>query len=243
MVLMTLGMTSYIIHYRLFSGDYSVLRSEEVKYFAAIIAVSFAVVGVSVWGRQIPGVDTNSVFDVARKTSFQVLSGLSTCGFSTVDFGKWPDFAKVWLIGLQYVGGMSSSTAGGIKVIRFIVLLKAVHYSLKKLILPKSAILMIRVDRRVLSDDIITIIGYSTVYLFICVGLSMVLMLLGYAAVDSISTIMSAMGNGGLPVISGDGWNHMADAGKLNIILAMWIGRIEIYPGLLLLKSLVDRFM
>jgi trk system potassium uptake protein len=243
MALMTLGMTSYIFHYHLFNGEYSALKSEELKYFAAILVVSILVVGGSIWGGHVAGVDTSSVLDVARKTSFQVISAMSTCGFHTVDFGKWPDFAKIWMIGLMYVGGMSSSTAGGIKVIRFLVLLKAVHYSLKKLILPKSAILLIRVDHKILRDDIITIIGYSAIYLFICVGLSMALMLLGYAAVDSISTMMSAMGNGGLPVLTGDAWYNMPDVGKFTIILAMWIGRIEIYPGLLLLKSLADKFM
>ncbi|MFH0861775.1 MAG: potassium transporter TrkG [Candidatus Altiarchaeota archaeon] len=241
-VLMLLGMTSYVIHYHLFNGGYSALKSEEVKYFAAILVFSIIAVMASVWGKEVAGLDTESVLDVGRKTVFLVVSGMSTCGFSTMDFGQWPDFAKIWMIGLMYVGGMSSSTAGGIKVIRFIVMLKAVHYSLKKLILPKSAILLIRVDHKILRDDIITIIGYSAVYLFIVMGMSMALMFLGYAGIESISTMMTAMGNGGMTVISGDAWYNMPDAGKLNIILAMWVGRIEIYPGLLLLKSLVDKF-
>jgi len=241
MLLMFLGMTSFMVHYRVFGGDWAALKGDEVRYFFAIILISIAVLSASIWGKVIPGVDTSSVGDIIRKVSFHVISGMSTCGFNTVDYGKWPEFAKAFMISLMYIGGMGSSTAGGIRVIRFVIILKAVHYSLKKLILPKSAVVVMKLDGRPLRDDLIAVMGYSAVYLGISVILSFLLALLGYSAVDSLFTIMSAMGNDGLPVLSGDVWYGMPDLGKLNIVLAMWIGRIEIYPGLLILRALMDR--
>jgi trk system potassium uptake protein TrkH len=241
MVLMFLGMTSFILHYRLFSGEFNALKSEELKYYFLIIGGSVAAISISIWGANIPGVDTYSVFDVVRKTSFHVISGMSTAGFNTVDFGKWPEFARTFMTGLMYVGGMSSSTAGGIRVIRFIILIKAIHYSLKKLVLPKSSVVVMKVDGSVMREGINTVVGYSVVYFLVCVVLAMNLMLLGYGSLDSVFTIMSSMGNCGLGVLSGETWYGMAVSGKLTMILAMWIGRVEIYPGLLILFSLLER--
>jgi trk system potassium uptake protein len=241
MVLMFLGMTSFVLHYHLFNGEYSSLRGEELRYFLAILVVSVIVISVSLWGKTIPGLDTFSVFDILRKVSFYVVSGMSTCGFNSIDYSNMPDFAKTWMIGLMYVGGMNSSAGGGIRVIRFIILLKAVHYCLKKMVLPKTAILGIKVDRKPLQEDIIMVVGYSAIYLMVCLILSFALMPMGYSAIDSISTIMASMGNDALRVIPNNAWYTMPDLGKLDIILAMWVGRIEIYPGLLILRALLDR--
>ncbi|MFH1402904.1 MAG: TrkH family potassium uptake protein [Candidatus Altiarchaeota archaeon] len=239
--LMIVGMTSFILHYRLFNGDRNVFKSAEVRYGFGMIAIAILAFSAVIWGTPVEGVDTNSVFDVIRQSSFQVIAGASTCGYNTVDFGKWPDFAKTFMIGLMYVGGMSSSTAGGIRIVRFIIILKAIHYSLKKLVLPKSALIIMKVDKKAVQEDIITVVGYCGVYLSICVILSLSLMLVGYRSVDSIFTIMSAMGNDGLNVFSGGDWYHMNPIGKLTIILGMWIGRVEIYPGLLILRSFMIR--
>jgi trk system potassium uptake protein TrkH len=241
LVLMSLGSISFILHYRLFSGDRNVFRSDELKYMFLIIVAATALVSLAIWGRDIPGVDTYSMADVIRKSSFHVVSGMSTCGFATVDFGQWPESTKTIMVGLMYIGGMSSSTAGGIRVIRFLILLKVIHYCLKRLVLPKSAIVLMKIDGKAMKNTLITVVGYSAVYLLMCMVLSMGLMLIGYSTVDSIGTIMSAMGNDGLGFITGDQWYNMSAFGKLNVIFAMWIGRIEIYPGLLILRSLLNK--
>ncbi len=240
-LLMLIGTTSFMLHYRVFSGDWSALRGEEFRYYTFILLISIAVIGASLWGKVVPGVDTSSVSDIIRKAGFHVVSGMSTCGFNTVDYGKWPDFAKAFMIGLMFIGGMGSSTAGGIRVIRFVITLKAVHYCLKRMILPKSAVVVMKLDGRPLREDLFSVLGYSAVYLALAVILSLILALIGYPAVDSLLTIMSAMGNNGLSVLSGDVWYGMPDVGKIDIILAMWVGRIEIYPGLLIMRALMER--
>jgi trk system potassium uptake protein TrkH len=239
--LMLVGMTSFILHYRFFSGDRSVLKSAEVRYGFGVMAIAIIAFSAAIWGKTVEGVDTHNPFDVLRKSSFQVIAGASTCGYNTVDFGRWPDFAKTFMVGLMYIGGMSSSTGGGIRVIRFIIILKAIHYSLKKLVLPKSSVVVMKVDGRALREDIITVVGYSAVYLSVCVLLALGLMLVGYRSVDSLFTIMSAMGNDGLNVLSGALWYDMNPVGKLIIVVGMWIGRIEVYPGLLILRNILEK--
>jgi len=122
-----------------------------------------------------------------------------------------------------------------------VIILKAIHYSLKKLILPKTTVVIMKVNNRTLRDDMAIVVGYSAAYLLICVILAMFLMLFGYSGIDSMSTITSAMGNSGLGVLSGDVWYNMHPVAKLDVILAMWMGRIEIYPSLLVLRALLDR--
>jgi trk system potassium uptake protein len=237
-LLMILGMTSFLLHFRLFNGDRSAILSEELKYCWVIIIVSVLVLTASIFGKEIPGVNTYSLSDVLRKATFHVVSGMSTCGFSTLEYSSWPGQAKTWMIGLMYVGGMSSSTAGGIHVIRFLILLKAIHYCFKRLILPRDAIVLLKVDKKPIYEDVLLVVGYSAVYLLVSLLLSLILMYIGYAPVDSVFTITSAMGNDGLAAISGDSWYHMPYIGKLTVIVGMWIGRVEIFPGLLILTNL-----
>jgi trk system potassium uptake protein len=241
MFLMFLGMTSFIVHYRLFSGDWSAIKSDEMRYFLLILAASIVVIGASIWGKAVPGVNTLSAFDVLRKTGFHVISGMSTSGFATVDLGRWPEFAKTFMLGLIFIGGMSASTAGGIRVIRFAIIVKAIHYSLKKMMLPKSAIVVLKVDGKPLRDDIVAVIGYCAIYLSVAVFLALGLTLMGYPSLESIFTVMSAMGNAGLQILPTDALHDMPGLGKMDLIVAMWIGRIEIYPGLLILRALMAK--
>ena len=243
MCLMVLGMTSFIIHFRMFSGDTKAMLGTEFRWTFLIIFLATAAMSGSLMilpAGAVPGVDNTNFQQVIWKSGFHVISGMSTCGYNTIDFGQWPDFAKTLMVGLMYIGGMASSTAGGIRVIRFVIIAKAIHYSLKKLILPKSALVVVKLDGKALQEDIMTVVGYSAVYLSVCLGLGMILMLLGYDSVDSILTIMSAMGNDGLGVLSGEAWYGMHYIGKCTIIVAMWVGRVEIYASLLLLRSLME---
>lgn len=241
MLLMLLGMTSFIIHYRIFTGDKGVLKGSELRYSVVVILVAIVTLTWALYGHPLPGVDHTSVVDVFWNVSFYVISGMSTCGFNIVDYSMWPDFAKTFMVGLMYIGGMSSSTAGGIRVIRFVIILKAITYSLKKLVLPKSSVVVVKIDGKTLQEDIMTVVGYSAVYLSVCVILGMMLMLLGYSAIDSVFTITSAMGNDGIGVLGGDIWYGMHSTGKLVIICAMWLGRIEIYAGLLIMRSMLEK--
>ena len=243
MILMLLGMTSFIIHYKVFSGDNKAFSSTELKYGIMLIPPAILLMTFSLFimpPESFEAFDNKDLFKTLWVSSFHVISGMSTCGFNTVDFGQFPDFSKTLMSVLMYIGGMASSTSGGIRIIRFVIMLKAIKYSLKKLILPKSAIVVVKLDGRALREDIMTVVGYSSSYLFVCIGLAMILMLLGYGSIDSIVTIMSAMGNDGLGVLSGETWYCMHYLGKITIILAMWIGRVEIYASLFIFKSIIE---
>ncbi|MCX6695491.1 MAG: TrkH family potassium uptake protein [Candidatus Altiarchaeota archaeon] len=242
-LLMLAGGTSFLLHFKVFNGGLKMLwKNTEIKFMFGLIILSIIVISISIYGRNIPGVDTTSVFDVVWKTTFHVVAGMSTCGFNTIDFGKWPEIAQSILVVLMYIGMMSGSTAGGIRVIRFVILAKSVSYGLRKLILPKSAINIMKVNEMVIGEkELVDVIGYSVLYFLTAIVGSIALMFLGYTSLQSIFTIMSSIGNDGLGVISGTIWYSMPWQGKMIITFFMWIGRIEIYPLLLIVKNVIDR--
>jgi Trk-type K+ transport system membrane component len=122
-------------------------------------------------------------------------------------------------------------------VIRFLILLKLIHYCLRRLVFPKHAVITLKVDGRHVQEDVLMVVGYSVAYLLVSLAFATTLMAIGYEPMDSIFTIMSAMGNAGLAAISGEAWFAMAAFGKTMIILAMLVGRVEIFPALLILMN------
>src|SRR5699024_8701773 len=87
-----------------------------------------------------------------RDSYFQVGSIITTTGYSTVDFDQWPTFSKLILFSLMFVGGCAGSTAGGIKNIRILVLLRLIKREFLKILHPR-AVLPIKVDGKAVSND------------------------------------------------------------------------------------------
>jgi len=242
-LLMLAGGTSFLLHYRIFNKDWkALLNSMEAKFMYALIIIATIIISISIYGKNIPGVNTHSIKDVVWKTIFHIVAGMSTAGFNTIDFGRWPEIAQSILMLLMYVGSMAGSTSGGIRVIRFVIMAKSISYGLKKLVLPKTAILRMKVDDRIVEErELIDVIGYSVLYFLTAFVGAMLMMFLGYTAVQSLFTILSAMANDGLGIVSGTIWYNMPWQGKMVTTFFMWIGRIEIYPLLLIIKNLIDK--
>ncbi|MFH1789005.1 MAG: TrkH family potassium uptake protein [Candidatus Altiarchaeota archaeon] len=242
--LMIMGAVSFIVHYRFFVGDYRYfLKNIETKYMFTLIGISTAAIALFfMLSANIVGVDNSSVFDVIWKSVFQVVSSITCTGFSTVNAGEWPHFAQTILMVLMYTGGFYGSTAGGIKLLRLAVVVKAIHYTLMKMSLPKSAIVSLKVSEKTIDDqEILYVLGLSMAYLMVAIVGASVLMALGYEGFDSMSISLSAMGNVGLVYVTGAPWYHMPAVGKLTITFLMWIGRLEIFPILLLLEPVFRR--
>jgi len=241
--LMVAGAVSFLLHFKLFNGNVkSFFRNIETKYMFALIVLVSLICFWNLIGSDAQGVDTTSVFDTARKSIFQTVSSITCTGFGTANPGNWPQLSQVSLMILMYTGGFYGSTAGGIKLLRLAVVMKAVHYTVKKMLLPKHAIVTMKVgNRNITSEEILYVLGLSMVYLIVALIGSVLIMGLGYNVLDSFSTSLSAMGNVGIVYIQGDGWYHMHPVGKIIIALLMWIGRLEIFPILMLLAPIYQK--
>lgn len=242
--LMVMGAVSFLVHYKVFTGDIRYFtRNIESKYMGGLIGVSTVLIVLFFLSSSvIIGVDVGSFFDVIRRSLFQVVSSVTCTGFSTVNAGDWPPFAQTILMVLMYTGGFYGSTAGGIKLLRLAIVFKAIHYTTKKMALPKSAVVSLKVSNKTIDDkEILYVLGLSMAYLMVAVIGAMILMALGIDGFDSMSVSLSAMGNVGIVYITGADWYLMPAVGKLTITFLMWIGRLEIFPILILIEPLLRK--
>jgi trk system potassium uptake protein TrkH len=171
-----------------------------------------------------------------RYAAFEVVSVLTTTGFAIADFSLWPLALPVLLIFLGLIGGCAGSSAGGIKVIRFVVLFKQVGIQIHRLIHPQ-AIRRMKVDGQPLSDSVVEAVGaFFAVYVvvfFIFMALAMMDGMDQVTAFGAVAATISNLGPGlGEVAIT---FADVSTQGKIMFAVAMLFGRLEIYTFLVLL--------
>ena len=168
---------------------------------------------------------------------FQAVSLGTTTGFTTQSFYLWPGAIPVILILSSFVGGCAGSTAGGIKVIRFLLLIKQGNREIKRLIHP-NALFLIRVGGKPLSDKVVSAVwGFFSVYVASFVFFMTLLMLSGMDQITAFSAVAATMNNLG-PGMGAVGPNYatISDFAKWVLSCAMLVGRLEVFTLLVLLS-------
>ena len=228
-VFMVVGGISFLAHYTLFTkGLRSFLRHYEVKAILLIIGLSTAIVSYDL---VVHGVN---LFNALRESMFQVVSIMTTTGYTTIDINTLPPLSKAVLTVLMFIGGGAGSTAGAIKVARIVVALKAVSYELNKLLLPRGSEKPIRIGFRVLPEEAaLRITAFIIAYLIFYVAGVMILTFRGVNVFSAMSAVASAQGNVGPAFVS---LFDLDDVSKLVLALEMWVGRLEVIPVLALLN-------
>jgi len=237
MLFMLVGSISFFVHFRLFElHPSSLLENIEFRYMTALIVLASLTLTVL-----IPLQDSSQMLKAPLEAGFQCVSAMTTTGFSTADISKWTELSQMILILLMYVGGFYGSTAGGIKILRLIVIASVVLYSLRKMMLPKTAILRMKIGASPIDDEeVFNVIGFSMAYLGILV-LGTLFLMSEFPTIQALFISASALGNVGLNNVPADKWLALSDQSKLVITGLMWIGRLEVLPVLILLASLFTR--
>jgi len=230
-VFMLLAGINYSLHYRVLRGEFSPWwKDGEIRFFLGVFLAS-TLIGTVVLHAARP-MDGWVSF---REVSFTCASIMTTTGFTTGDYDQWPVAAKALLVLLMFMGGCAGSTAGGIKVGRIQVMLKAVTREVRLFMQPQ-AVLPVRMGRKFLDDKILlAILSFVALFLF--------LMLVGVLAMipltpdiqTAVSSVITCMGNVGPGFAAvGPTMNYAAipDAGKAILSLLMLVGRLELYTVL-----------
>jgi trk system potassium uptake protein TrkH len=171
-----------------------------------------------------------------RYGSFQVISAMTTTGFTTADFYSWPGFLPVLLICIAFIGGCAGSTAGGMKVYRIILLYRQSVREIQRLIHP-HAIVQIKIGGQRTSDTVISAVwGFFFLYIANFAVMTMMLTATGLDAETAYSAVGACITNLG-PALGDAGPNYasLTDPAKLVLCLAMLMGRLEIYTLLVIL--------
>ncbi len=211
------------------------LKDRELWVYLGIISVVTAII---TWN--IRGIDDRhaSTFDSLRYALFQVVGVITTTGFGTDDFDVWPPLSKLLLIFLMFAGGMAGSTAGGIKIIRFMVLFKAIYAEIYKVFRPQS-IRAIRIGNSVIPREVISsIMGFFALAMVTFAVASLYMAYLGLdivSAVTSVAATLFNIGPGLARVGPTQNFAFIPTSGKVVLSFCMILGRLEFMTLLVLL--------
>ncbi len=205
----------------------------ELKVYVSLI---FAFAILASFGLYITGT-YDTLASSFRYGSFQVVSAMTTTGFTTASFYTWPGFLPVLLICIAFIGGCAGSTAGGMKVYRVILLYRQSVREIQRLIHP-HAVIQIKIGGQKTSDTVISAVwGFFFLYISSFAVMTMLLTATGLDAETSYSAVGACITNMGPALgLAGSNYASLNDAAKLILSFAMLLGRLEIYTLLVILS-------
>ena len=246
MVFMFLAGTNFVLSYFAFKGNVQkIIHDEEFKlYFKFIIIFTIIAALIiyfkadftkstidhpMVWGR------AESSF---RHALFQILTVITTTGFISADYTMWTPFLVVFFFGLMFLGGSAGSTAGGVKVVRHLIMIKTGFTEFKKTLHP-NAILPVRYNKKSIPKKIIyNIMAFFILYMLSFIVGSLVFSMFEIDFISSVGLAASSLGNVG-PALGNFGpvnnYSALPDLAKWWSAFLMLIGRLELFTVLILL--------
>jgi len=240
---MVVAGTNFALFWYLLEGDLSTFtRDREFRAYAGAIAVLTAVLtGLLFAGAaptlEIGGTTEGQFGNAVRQAAFQIGSLMNSTGYATSNFAEWDTHAQLVLLFTMFVGGSAGSTGGGIKVVRWLIVLKSVRRELYHAVHPQ-AVSPVRLGDYVVDEEAIRgVMGFTVLY-FLLFGLAAVLLVLDakrvgidLTALEAIGASLAAIGNIG-PAFGRLGpfgsYLMLPATSKLLMILLMWAGRLEI---------------
>lgn len=224
------------LYFEAFRGGWKrALKDRELWVYMGVIGIVTGIITWNIWG-----IDErhSSLFDSLRYALFQVSGVITTTGFGTDDFDVWPPLSKLLLIFLMFAGGMAGSTAGGIKIIRFMVLFKAIYAEIYKVFRPQS-IMAIRIGNSVIPREVISsIMGFFALAMMTFAAASLYMAYLGLDVVSAVTSVAATLFNIG-PGLGRVGptqsFAFIPTSGKVVLSFCMILGRLEFMTLLVLL--------
>lgn len=209
----------------------AVFKNEEVRAYLGIIAAATLVIMVNILHIY------ETPLKAFRYAVFQVAAIITTTGFATANFDLWPTLSKCILLMLMVVGACAGSTGGGMKVSRVLILLKSVKQELKRMLHPKS-VNLVKVNGKKVGDGTIhNVYIYFIAYVAIFIGSVLIVALNNFDFATTFSSVLTTMNNIG-PGIAAVGpvenFAAFSPLSKIVFCLDMLIGRLEIFPFLVL---------
>ena len=205
--------------------------STEVRAYLGVIAISTLFITINIYPLY------SNIGEAVRLASFQVASIITTTGFATVDFNTWPLASCTILVMLMFVGACAGSTGGGMKISRFIIMLKSVQKEFQLYLHPR-AIKKIQIDGKPVEHEVIRATNIYLITYFMVFAASMLLIALEnhdfLTTFTSVATALNNVGPGLNLVGPVDNFSFFSNFSKFVLIFDMLAGRLELFPLLLL---------
>jgi trk system potassium uptake protein TrkH len=234
MLFMLFAGINFSLHYKLIKGDFrAVSKDPECRAFLLIMALFVIIVTLNIYGSVY-----SSLSKAFRYAAFQVSSIITTTGFVTADYDKWPALSKIILLLCMFLGAMAGSTGGGMKTMRIMLFIRHGYHEIFRLIHP-HAVTTVKVGGKAVSDHILSSIwGFFILYIGLFIVATMIMASLGLDMISALASVAASIGNIGPGLgIVGPVQNYLSipAAGKWILIFCMLLGRLEIYTVIILL--------
>lgn len=213
-------------------GFAKALRSEELRLYTIILGSAMLLIALNLMKTY-----GGNFFTALRYSSFQAASVMSTTGFSSTDFNLWPTFSKTILLLLIALGSCASSTAGGIKIVRILVMFKAARVELKKTTHP-NIVKSVTLDGRAIDNTVLhNVWVFFLLYVTTIVSGTILISINGFDFTTTFSSVLTTVSNAGpgLNLVGPLGnYSAFSSFSKIVFSFCMLIGRLEIFPVLFL---------
>jgi len=235
--------TNFVLSYFGFKGKFKkIFENEEFRIYSLFIALCTVIVGTVIYFNTDFLSDFSDGFTriegVFRHALFQVVSIITTTGFTTADYTAWTPMLLLIFFGLMFVGGSAGSTAGGFKVMRHLLIIKNGLLQFRRILHP-NAILPIRYNKKSVSSEIMyNILGFFIVYMLSFMAGTLVFSILGLDFSSSLGVSASSLGNVGPSI--GD-FGPSSTFYDLPVLAKWWssflmlLGRLELYTVLIII--------
>lgn len=229
--IMLFGINFNIYFYILMRKFSLAFKNEELRVYLGVIISATLIIALNIMKLY------DGFAESLRYSFFMVSSTITSTGFATADFTQWPVFSQTVLIMLMFIGACAGSTGGGLKVSRIIILFKTAIKELKYIANPR-AVATIKMDGKPVEKDVVRgTTSYVMIFLLLMIVSILLVSLDKYSMEESASAVITCINNIGYGIGSfgpNGSFAGLSDFSKVVLTLDMLLGRLEIYPLIML---------
>lgn len=236
--MMVFGINFNVFYFIIIGKGLQALKGDEFRAYIGIIAASTLAIALNILPMY------GSFAESLHQSFFQVTSIISTTGFATTDFDKWPEFSRMILIALMITGASAGSTAGGVKIARIVMLAKSLKAEVLRALRPRRVQTVCMDGKRVDAGVMRGTYGFMSAYVAICAASMLLVSLDNFDFTSTVTGVLTCVGNvgPGLAAVGPTGnFGGFSDFSKIVFSLDMLFGRLEIFPLILLFSPSVWR--
>ena len=236
-IFMFLGGMTFMLFYHMLKGEWNLVRiNTELRWYAILVGSFCGISTLILWMNG----TYDRFFDALRHASFQIISLLTTTGFTTADYEFWPQSAQMLLYVVCFIGACAGSTTSGIKIVHFVIIWKYMVTTIKKMFFQPRTILPILLNQRAIDPFAVNLsICYFIANIFLVLGGSCVMVLLDsmdfQTGMSSVIAAVMNVGPGFGDVGPSENYAHISAVGKWFLAWLMLVGRLEMFSVLVLL--------
>lgn len=230
--MMLFGVNFNVYYFILIGKGAQALKGEEFRAYIGMVIAGTLMIALNI----LP-LYGNSFAQALHQSFFQVSSIISTTGFATADFDKWPEFSRMILMALLISGASAGSTAGGIKVARIVMLFKGLKAEVMRAVRPRRMETICMDGKRIDASVMRGTYGFVSAFVAICAASMLLVSLDNFDFTTTVTGVLTCIGNvgPGLSMVGPSGnFSAFSDASKLVLSLDMLFGRLEIFPLILM---------